>query len=55
MAASVTGAIATVLAVALAAPLGLAFNGTFLPLVIGVLLMSAMALGLMMTMPKDKS
>ncbi|MDN5788137.1 MFS transporter [Pseudorhodobacter sp.] len=52
MAASVTGAIATVCAVMLAAPLGLAFNGTYLPLVLGVLVMSILALLLMLTLPK---
>lgn len=55
MAASVTGAIATILAVVLAAPLGLAFDGTYLPLVGGVLVMSALALALMLSMPRDKS
>jgi DHA1 family bicyclomycin/chloramphenicol resistance-like MFS transporter len=55
MAASVTGAIATVLAVALAAPLGLAFDGTILPLITGVAVMAAVALALMLSMPRDKS
>ena len=41
MAASVTGAIATVGAVLLAAPLGLAFNGTPIPLMIGVALFAS--------------
>lgn len=52
MAASVTGAIATVLAVVLAAPLGLAFDGTILPLIAGVAIMSVLALGLMLKMPR---
>lgn len=47
MAASVTGAISTVGAVVLAAPLGLAFNGTPLPLMMGVTLFAA--LGWVMT------
>lgn len=41
MAASVTGAISTVGAVVLAAPLGLAFNGTPLPLMIGITLFAS--------------
>lgn len=41
MAASVTGAIATVGAVVLAAPLGLAFNGTPVPLMVGVALFAS--------------
>lgn len=49
MAASVTGAIATVLAVALAVPLGLAFDGTPLPLMIGVFGLTALGLALMRT------
>jgi DHA1 family bicyclomycin/chloramphenicol resistance-like MFS transporter len=55
MAASVTGAIATVLAVALAVPLGLMFDGTYMPLVGGVALMACAALALMLSMPDDKS
>lgn len=55
MAASVTGAIATVLAVGLAAPLGLAFDGTYLPLIVGVAVMAAAALGLMLIMPKTSA
>ena len=54
MAASVTGAISTVLAVALAAPLGLAFDGTYLPITAGVALMAMLALGLMLTIPRSK-
>ncbi len=41
MAASVSGSIATVLAVALAVPVGLAFDGTPLPLAVGVALFCA--------------
>ncbi|WP_240794010.1 multidrug effflux MFS transporter [Pseudorhodobacter turbinis] len=55
MAASVSGAIATIVAVLLAAPLGLAFNGTYLPLVGGVAVMAVVAMGLMLLMPQDKS
>lgn len=47
MTASVVSAISTVLAVAIAAPIGLAFNGTPVPMVIGTLLCSALAWGLM--------
>ena len=43
MAASVTGAIATVGAVVLAAPLGLAFDGTPLPLMAGIALFASVA------------
>ncbi len=52
MAASTTGAIATVAAVALAAPLGLAFDGTPLPLAAGTMVLSAAGLGLMRAMPR---
>lgn len=47
LAASVTGAISTVLSVMLGAPLGLAFNGTPLPLIIGVVAFSSLAYLLM--------
>ena len=47
MAASVTSAIFTILAVAIAAPMGLAFDGTPLPLAIGVFCCALLALGLM--------
>lgn len=47
MAASVTGSISTVLSVLLAAPLGLAFDGTPLPLIIGVVVFSSIAYLLM--------
>lgn len=55
MAASVTGAISTVLAVALAAPLGLAFDGSYIPVMAGVALMAVLALGLMLSIPYNKS
>ena len=47
MAASVSSALSTVLAVAIAAPIGLAFNGTPLPMVFGVFCCMVMAIGLM--------
>ena len=43
MAASVTGALSTVFSVALAAPVGLAFNGTPIPLMLGVTVFSGLA------------
>lgn len=43
LASSVMGAVATVLGVALAAPVGLMFNGTMIPLSAGVLVMSSLA------------
>lgn len=46
MAASVTSAIATVASVILAVPLGLLFNGTALPLLIGVAIYGSLALAL---------
>lgn len=55
MAASVTGSISTVLAVMLAAPLGLAFDGSYLPLIIGAAIMVLLALALMLSIPRDKS
>lgn len=55
MAASVSGAIATVCAVALAAPLGLAFDGTILPLIAGVAVMATLAFGLMRMMPRTSA
>lgn len=51
MAASLTTAIATVLAVLIAAPLGLAFDGTPLPLAIGVGILAAASWGVMRAMP----
>ncbi|MDP4032675.1 MAG: MFS transporter [Pseudorhodobacter sp.] len=51
MAASVSGALATVLAVALAVPLGLAFDGTPVPLALGVAALAAAGFGLMKTLP----
>lgn len=52
MAASVSGALATVLAVGIAAPLGLAFDGTPVPLAMGVCVLATLASLLMAIMPK---
>jgi DHA1 family bicyclomycin/chloramphenicol resistance-like MFS transporter len=52
MAASVNGFIATVLAVALAVPIGLAFNGTPVPLMVAVATLCAAGWGLMQTIPR---
>jgi len=50
MAASVIGAISTVMAAAIAAPVGLLFNGTLWPLAGGILTMSAVGFALMLYM-----
>ncbi len=50
MAASVIGAISTVLAAAIAAPIGLLFNGSITPLTTGILTMCVVAFGLMVHM-----
>lgn len=55
MAASVAGAISTVFAVAMAAPIGLAFDGSYLPLIIGVAAMAVASLALMLSIPRNKS
>jgi DHA1 family bicyclomycin/chloramphenicol resistance-like MFS transporter len=47
MAASVVGALSTVGSVIIAAPIGLAFDGTIVPLTVGTLVCSALALWLM--------
>jgi DHA1 family bicyclomycin/chloramphenicol resistance-like MFS transporter len=52
MAASVIGAISTVLSVVLAAPVGLAFNGTALPLMLGVATFAALGFALMRVVPR---
>ena len=52
MAASITGSVSTVLAVGLAAPLGLAFDGTPLPLATGVAVLATIAFALMRTIPR---
>lgn len=51
MAASVISAAATVAGVAIAAPIGLAFDGTALPLVLSVLVIAALALAAMRRLP----
>ncbi|WP_282151330.1 multidrug effflux MFS transporter [Ruegeria atlantica] len=50
MAASVIGAISTVFAAAIAAPIGQMFNGSITPLAVGILAMSAAGFGLMLHM-----
>lgn len=52
MAASVTGALATVGSVALAVPLGLAFDGTPVPLALGIAALTAAGFGMMRTIPR---
>jgi len=48
MAASIIGGVSTVAAMLLAAPIGLAFDGTIVPLSSGVLILSVLAMGLML-------
>ncbi|WP_170325116.1 multidrug effflux MFS transporter [Ruegeria arenilitoris] len=50
MAASVIGAVSTVLAAAIAAPIGLLFDGSLTPLTTGILVMSVTGFGLMLHM-----
>ncbi|WP_171234373.1 multidrug effflux MFS transporter [Ruegeria sp. HKCCA6837] len=50
MAASVIGAISTVLAAVIAAPIGLLFDGSIAPLTFGILTMCVLAFGLMLHM-----
>jgi MFS transporter, DHA1 family, multidrug resistance protein len=52
LAASVIGAISTVLSVALAIPVGLMFDGTPLPLIASVGIFAAAGLALMRVMPR---
>lgn len=52
MAASVIGAFSTVLAAVIAAPVGLMFNGTVLPLAASILVMSAIGCALMVRMER---
>lgn len=52
MAASVTSSIATVFAVVLAAPIGLAFDGTPVPLALGVAVFTAAGYALMKSIPR---
>ena len=53
MAASVIGAVATVLSVVIAAPVGLAFDGTPVPLATGIFLAFAVARLAMLWLPND--
>lgn len=53
MAASVNGCIATVIAVLIAAPIGLAFDGTPVPLQASVAVLIVAAFALMRTLPRD--
>ncbi len=55
LAASIIGSVATVVAVALAAPISLSFDGTILPLVVGILTYSALALAAMIAMAKAEA
>lgn len=55
MAAAITGALSTVLGAALAVPIGLAFDGTPMPLFLGIAALSALALALMLTDPKGRT
>ncbi|MFK7835659.1 MAG: MFS transporter [Sulfitobacter sp.] len=48
IAASVVAALSTVLAAAIASPVGLMFNGTITPLVLAILIMAAMGLAMML-------
>lgn len=54
MVASMTGAISTVFAVVFAIPLGLAFDGTPAPLMLGVSVMAAVGWGLLRTLPQPR-
>ena len=55
MASSVTGAIATVVSVMIAAPVGLMFDGTALPLMAGVAIFAAIAFAMMRTIPRTET
>ena len=55
MAASVIGSISTVLAAAIAAPVGLLFDGSLTPLTTGILTMCVVAFGLMVHMGRIES
>ncbi len=52
MASSVIGAVSTVLSVVLAVPVGLAFDGSPMPLMLGVLAFAVLNLGLLRWLPK---
>lgn len=53
-AASVVTALATVLSVVVAVPIGLAFDGTPLPLIIGIFACTALAVPIMLALPRRK-
>ena len=53
LAASIVGSVATVISVVLAAPVGLAFNGTPVPMAIGITMAVVMARALFILMPRD--
>ena len=53
MAASIIGALATIMAALIASPVGLFFNGTIMPLMVAVLVMATVGFGLMMLMGKE--
>lgn len=53
MAASISGAIATVASVLLAAPVGLMFNGTAVPLMVAVLVFASIGVALMRMIPRN--
>jgi DHA1 family bicyclomycin/chloramphenicol resistance-like MFS transporter len=55
MVASMTGAISTIFAVLLAIPLGLAFDGTPVPLMFGVSVLSAVGVFLMWSLPVQRT
>ena len=55
MAASAMGAVSTVLSALIAAPVGLAFDGTPLPLAIGIFLMAVVACGLMILLRRAEA
>lgn len=55
MAASVIGAVSTVLAAAIASPIGLLFDGSIRPLVLAVLIMATLAFSLMVYMGRVES
>jgi len=52
MAASITAAIATIASVVLAAPVGLMFDGTAVPLMVSILIFAALGRGLMLLIPR---
>jgi len=53
--ASVTGAVATVISVLLAIPVGFAFDGTPVPLILGMLLFSGTAAALMLLLRRAEA